>query len=103
MHFTCEFINYFPSERRLVKTGSLEHRPERSRFMSTAEPATTTTPCVVPLVNQLELQLRFLGPADIDCVKALCRSWFPIEYPDTWFQEITSNPRFYSLAATFQV
>jgi len=56
----------------------------------------------VPLVNNVELQLRFLGPADIEAVKVLCRSWFPIDYPDTWYQEITSNPRFYALAATLQ-
>lgn len=43
---------------------------------------------------------RFLSPQDIDQVKVLCRDWFPIEYPDTWYQEITSNPRFFSLAAT---
>jgi N-alpha-acetyltransferase 60 len=36
-------------------------------------------------------------------VKVLCGLWFPIDYPDTWYQEITSNPRFYSLAATLQV
>ena len=54
----------------------------------------------VPLVNCTELQLRFLCPQDIDQVKLLCRDWFPIEYPDTWYQEITSNPRFFSLAAT---
>jgi len=40
------------------------------------------------------------SPQDIDQVKILCRDWFPIEYPDTWYQEITSNPRFFSLAAT---
>lgn len=54
----------------------------------------------VPLVNCMELQLRFLSPQDIDQVKCLCRDWFPIDYPDTWYQEITSNPRFFSLAAT---
>jgi len=54
----------------------------------------------VPLVNCMELQLRFLSPHDIEQVKILCRDWFPIEYPDTWYQEITSNPRFFSLAAT---
>jgi len=54
----------------------------------------------VPLVNCMELQLRFLCPQDIEQVKVLCRDWFPIEYPDTWYQEITSNPRFFSLAAT---
>ena len=43
---------------------------------------------------------RFLSPQDIEQVRLLCRDWFPIEYPDTWYQEITSNPRFFSLAAT---
>ena len=37
---------------------------------------------------------RFLSPSDTEQVKVLCRSWFPIEYPDTWYQEITANPRF---------
>ena len=65
---------------------------------------------------------RFLSPSDTEQVKILCRSWFPIEYPDTWYQEITANPRssfhqyqyweivdndvfgfrFFSLAATLQ-
>ena len=66
---------------------------------------------------------RFLSPSDTEQVKVLCRSWFPIEYPDTWYQEITANPRsifhfiniarlsitmmlfcfrFFSLAATLQ-
>ena len=59
-----------------------------------------THPEHVPLVNTMELQLRFLSPSDIDQVKCLCRDWFPIDYPDTWYTEITSNPRFFSLAAT---
>lgn len=50
------------------------------------------------LINNV--QLRFLGPEDVDDVKRLCREWFPIEYPDMWFNEITSNPKFFSLAAT---
>jgi len=58
--------------------------------------------CRVPLVNSMELQLRFLSPQDIESVKVLCKSWFPIDYPDTWYQEITSNPRFYALAATLK-
>jgi len=56
----------------------------------------------VPLVNCIELQMRFLSPLDTEAVKGLCRSWFPIDYPDTWYHEITANPRFYSLAATLQ-
>ncbi|XP_076064600.1 N-alpha-acetyltransferase 60 isoform X2 [Oratosquilla oratoria] len=35
-------------------------------------------------------------------VKRLCKQWFPIEYPDVWYEDITANPRFYALAATFQ-
>ncbi|KAL5019059.1 hypothetical protein ScPMuIL_004781 [Solemya velum] len=50
---------------------------------------------------QREIQLRFLNPADIPDVKNLCSEWFPIEYPDTWYEDITSNPKFYSLAATY--
>lgn len=50
---------------------------------------------------QREVQLRFLSPADIPEVKKLCAEWFPIEYPDAWYQEIASNPKFYSLAATY--
>jgi len=34
-------------------------------------------------------------------VKLLCTEWFPIEYPDSWYREITSNPKFYSLAAIY--
>ena len=45
------------------------------------------------------LQLRFLSPNDVDEVKSLCCKWFPIEYPDSWYKDITSSPRFYSLAA----
>lgn len=47
-----------------------------------------------------EIQLRFLSPPDVDEVKKLCVEWFPVEYPDTWYTDITSSERFYSLAAT---
>ncbi|XP_064613621.1 N-alpha-acetyltransferase 60-like [Liolophura sinensis] len=50
---------------------------------------------------QREVQLRFLCPEDIGDVKKLCAEWFPIDYPDTWYEDITSNPKFYSLAATY--
>ena len=32
-------------------------------------------------------------------MQALCSDWFPISYPRDWYEEITSNPGFYSLAA----
>ncbi|XP_014243080.1 N-alpha-acetyltransferase 60 [Cimex lectularius] len=56
----------------------------------------------VPLCNLNNLQLRFLCPSDLEEVRALCRNWFPIDYPYNWYEEITSNPRFYSLAAIYE-
>jgi len=47
------------------------------------------------------VQLRFLGPTDIDELKALCTDWFPIVYPDVWYKDVTSNKRFFSLGATY--
>ncbi|KAL8601517.1 hypothetical protein ACOMHN_000459 [Nucella lapillus] len=55
---------------------------------------------VQPFRMQQEVQLRFLCPSDVGEVKKLCSEWFPIEYPDSWYDDITSSPRFYSLAAT---
>nr|SVE77202.1 EOG090X0BM0 [Daphnia lumholtzi]SVE78440.1 EOG090X0BM0 [Daphnia lumholtzi] len=49
-----------------------------------------------------DLQLRFLCPSDLDQVKELCKEWFPIQYPEAWYRDITSDPRFYSLAAVYQ-
>jgi len=46
------------------------------------------------------VQLRYLCPTDIPVVKNLCVEWFPIDYPNSWYEDITSNPKFYSLAAT---
>nr|CAD7410136.1 unnamed protein product [Timema poppensis] len=34
-------------------------------------------------------------------VRTLCQDWFPIDYPYSWYEDITSNPRFYSLAAVY--
>ncbi|XP_059477905.1 N-alpha-acetyltransferase 60 [Neocloeon triangulifer] len=55
----------------------------------------------VPLCSLANLQLRFLCPADLEEVRHLCQDWFPIEYPDSWYHDITSDPRFYSLAAIY--
>ncbi|XP_029996242.1 N-alpha-acetyltransferase 60 [Sphaeramia orbicularis] len=57
---------------------------------------------VVPPTALSEVQLRFLCHNDIENVKLLCGDWFPIEYPDSWYQDITSNKKFFSLAATFR-
>nr|SVE85704.1 EOG090X0BM0 [Daphnia pulicaria] len=52
--------------------------------------------------STVDLQLRFLCPSDLDQVKDLCKEWFPIQYPEAWYRDITSDPRFYSLAAVYQ-
>ncbi|CAB1414438.1 unnamed protein product [Pleuronectes platessa] len=57
---------------------------------------------VVPPTALSDVQLRFLCHDDIENVKLLCGDWFPIEYPDSWYQDITSNKKFFSLAATFR-
>uniref|UniRef100_A0A3P9JCV1 N-alpha-acetyltransferase 60 n=1 Tax=Oryzias latipes TaxID=8090 RepID=A0A3P9JCV1_ORYLA len=57
---------------------------------------------VAPPTALSEVQLRFLCQDDIENVKQLCSDWFPIEYPDSWYQDITSNKKFFSLAATFR-
>ncbi|XP_026821652.1 N-alpha-acetyltransferase 60 [Rhopalosiphum maidis] len=53
----------------------------------------------VGLYDLSNLQLRFLCPQDINEVNALCVDCFPVEYPRSWYEDITSNPKFYSLAA----
>ncbi|KAG5832116.1 hypothetical protein ANANG_G00287690 [Anguilla anguilla] len=57
---------------------------------------------VVPPTALSEIKLRLLCHDDIDRVKLLCGDWFPIEYPDSWYHDITSNRKFFSLAATFK-
>uniref|UniRef100_A0A4W6F7K6 histone acetyltransferase n=1 Tax=Lates calcarifer TaxID=8187 RepID=A0A4W6F7K6_LATCA len=58
---------------------------------------------VVPPTALSEVQLRFLCHDDIENVKLLCGDWFPSsKYPDSWYQDITSNKKFFSLAATFR-
>ncbi|XP_049624454.1 N-alpha-acetyltransferase 60 isoform X1 [Suncus etruscus] len=56
----------------------------------------------VPPSALSEVSLRLLCHDDLDTVKLLCRDWFPIEYPDSWYRDITSNKKFFSLAATYQ-
>lgn len=48
---------------------------------------------------QNNVNFRFLLPDDIHEVKRLCHDWFPIEYPENWYKDITMNPKFFSLAA----
>lgn len=49
-----------------------------------------------------DVQLRFLCPEDLEEVRLLCRDWFPIEYPQSWYEDITSSERFFALAAVYK-
>jgi ribosomal protein S18 acetylase RimI-like enzyme len=49
--------------------------------------------------SHLSLTFRFLRPGDQSEVKSLCRDWFPIEYPDTWYDDIVHDKKYYALAA----
>ena len=40
-----------------------------------------------------DVRLRFLCPEDIAEVRQLCQDCFPINYPETWYEEITSKTR----------
>ncbi|RWS14161.1 hypothetical protein B4U79_07773 [Dinothrombium tinctorium] len=62
-----------------------------------------TKVCVDSSGNRVPVELRFLRPDDVPTVRQLCKEWFPIAYPNTWYEDITSNPRFYALAATLHV
>jgi hypothetical protein len=49
-----------------------------------------------------EIELRNLCSEDIPELKILCAEWFPVDYPDSWYIDITSTKRFYSLAAIYK-
>uniref|UniRef100_A0A6M2DDW7 N-alpha-acetyltransferase 60 n=1 Tax=Xenopsylla cheopis TaxID=163159 RepID=A0A6M2DDW7_XENCH len=53
----------------------------------------------IRLSSLADVQLRFLCPGDLEEVRALCQDWFPIDYPQSWYEDITSSTRFYALAA----
>ncbi|XP_039543070.1 N-alpha-acetyltransferase 60 isoform X2 [Pimephales promelas] len=57
---------------------------------------------VLPTTALSEIKLRLLCHDDIERIKVLCGEWFPIEYPDSWYHDITSNKKFFSLAATYR-
>jgi N-alpha-acetyltransferase 60 len=53
---------------------------------------------VLPNSNT-SVSFRYLQPGDQSEVKSLCADWFPIEYPDQWYDDIVHDNKYVSLAA----
>jgi len=53
---------------------------------------------VLPNSN-LSITFRFLRPGDQSEVKSLCHDWFPLEYPDKWYDDIVHDKKYFALAA----
>jgi ribosomal protein S18 acetylase RimI-like enzyme len=49
--------------------------------------------------SNLSITFRFLHPGDQSEVKNLCQDWFPITYPDQWYDDIVEDKKYFSLAA----
>lgn len=49
--------------------------------------------------SNISISFRFLRPGDQNEVKTLCCDWFPIEYPDKWYDDIVHDPKYFCLAA----
>jgi len=91
----------------MASRASRRRRQRRKQKMIMMRPGTPlknheTCQTSPPLLNSPELQLRFLNPGDLPEVKRLCNEWFPIEYPDQWYADITSTHKFYSVAAVYR-
>jgi ribosomal protein S18 acetylase RimI-like enzyme len=49
--------------------------------------------------SNLSITYRFLHPGDQFEVKTLCHDWFPIKYPDQWYDDIVQDKKYFALAA----
>lgn len=41
--------------------------------------------------GQTEWNLRYLQAKDLDAVCAICRESFPLDYPNSWFEEVVTG------------
>lgn len=65
------------------------------------DPSETVLPDDIHVLpnSNVSISFRFLRPGDQNEVKALCCDWFPIEYPDQWYDDIVHDNKYFSLAA----
>jgi len=50
--------------------------------------------------DNLPLYIRLINHLQ---VRQLCQEWFPIDYPLSWYEDITSSTRFFALAAVYNL
>ncbi|XP_043250422.1 N-alpha-acetyltransferase 60 [Colletes gigas] len=89
------------SEFKVSQENKHKYTDENTTKNSPNDQKTSVTPATVPLCVLGDVQLRFLCPDDLKEVRALCQDWFPIDYPYSWYEDITSSSRFYALAAVY--
>lgn len=53
---------------------------------------------VLPNSN-IPVAFRLLRPGDQAEIKSLCCDWFPIEYPDQWYDDVVHDTKYFALAA----
>jgi len=49
--------------------------------------------------SNISVSFRFLRPGDQSQVKSLCCDWFPLEYPDKWYDDVVHDSKYFALAA----
>lgn len=68
---------------------------------------TTWQRWVVPVLPLIAISLwfgiPFLSLSTHPQVRQLCQEWFPIDYPLSWYEDITSSTRFFALAAVYNL
>lgn len=57
---------------------------------------------VQTISRKIPLNYFYYSTFHIFQVRSLCRDWFPIEYPQSWYEDITSSERFFALAAVYK-
>ncbi|CAF1043742.1 unnamed protein product [Rotaria sordida] len=93
------------SDTNSIRIRYQKHRYRNYRRMQTSfslpintDVINTESIYILPNSN-LSITFRFLRPGDQFEVKSLCHDWFPIEYPDKWYNDIVQNKKYFALAA----
>lgn len=93
---------FLPSDKR-YQQNSKDDDSNKTNVSTGGQTPTQQLHASVPLCLTSDVQLRFLCPDDLEEVRTLCQDWFPIDYPFSWYEDITSSTRFFALAAVYNL